>query len=60
MAEIIAVCAIVGGVVFLAGRSFYRTFTGKNDQCGCGAQACSTSTCCNQWATISEKQEEQE
>jgi len=58
MAETIAVCAIVGGVVILAGRSFYRTLTGRNDQCGCGTKTCPASICCERLVTLSEKEEE--
>lgn len=34
MVEMIIVIAIVAAVAVLAGRSFYRTMTGKNDTCG--------------------------
>jgi hypothetical protein len=33
--EQVAVCLIVGIVGFLSVRSLYRTFTGKDDTCGC-------------------------
>jgi len=37
MVEIIIVIAIVAVVAVLAGRSFYRTMTGRNERCrGCG------------------------
>jgi hypothetical protein len=58
MIETIAVCAIVGGVIIFAVRSFRRTLSGKNDQCGCGTKACSNSTCCNQWGIRRENSEE--
>lgn len=43
MLEIIIVAGIVVIVSVLAGRSFYRTMAGKNDECGCtgGCQGCS-------------------
>jgi hypothetical protein len=37
MLEIIIVVVIVAGVAALAGRSLYRTMTGKNDGCTCGS-----------------------
>jgi hypothetical protein len=55
MAETIAVCAIIGGVLILAGRSFYKTLTGKNEQCGCKTGPCPASTCGNQWNVPSKK-----
>jgi len=36
MLDTIIVVIIVSIVAFIAGRSFYRTMTGKNDGCGCG------------------------
>lgn len=44
--ETIIVLAIVGIVLVLAARSFYRTLTGKNDGCGCGTKSCCTSQKC--------------
>lgn len=44
MLEIIIVVAIVAIVALMAGRSFYRTMTGKNDGCGCGVN-CHSCTC---------------
>ncbi len=35
MIETVIVFGIVVIVAVLAGRSFYRTMTGKNDGCGC-------------------------
>ncbi len=35
MLETIIVVGIVAIVAVIAGRSFYRTMTGKNDGCGC-------------------------
>jgi hypothetical protein len=46
MFETIFVSLVVIGVLFFVGRSFYRTFTGKNDGCGCGDRACSRSCGC--------------
>ncbi|MDR1726932.1 MAG: FeoB-associated Cys-rich membrane protein [Acidobacteriota bacterium] len=40
MFETIVVCAIVGIVAVLAGRSLYKTLTGKNDACCCGGESC--------------------
>ena len=35
MLETIIVVGIVAVVALMAGRSFYRTITGKNEGCGC-------------------------
>jgi len=35
MFEILMVAGIVAIALFMMGRSFYRTITGKNDGCGC-------------------------
>ncbi len=48
MLEIVIVCLIVGVVLFLAARSFYRTLTGKQDGCsGCGTKSCPASEQCD-------------
>ncbi|WP_435549025.1 FeoB-associated Cys-rich membrane protein [Desulfobacterium sp. N47] len=47
MTETIIVSTIVGGVLILAGRSFYRTLSGKNTGCGCGSKTCTTSSHCS-------------
>ena len=41
------VIALLGGAVFLAGRSMWRTLTGKRSGCGCGSSAgcCSAKSC---------------
>ncbi len=44
MLEIIIVVVIVAIVAVMAGRSFYRTMTGKNDGCGC-ASSCASCAC---------------
>lgn len=46
MMETIAVCLIVGIVGVLSGRSLYRTFTGKNDTCGCAGSSKSCGKIC--------------
>ena len=47
MVETVVVYVIVGCVVILAGRSIYRTITGRNGACGCGGgKSCSPSGCC--------------
>lgn len=43
LVENVVVGAIVGIVLFLAGRFFYRTLTGKSDGCGCGNTQCGMS-----------------
>ncbi|MDR0842964.1 MAG: hypothetical protein LBP68_06065 [Acidobacteriota bacterium] len=48
MVETIAVCVIVSGVAVLAGRSIYKTLTGKNDACACGGKSCCQSGGCHQ------------
>jgi len=45
MSETIIVCAIVGLVLVLVGRSLFRTFTGKNEGCGCGANCPLSGSC---------------
>ena len=47
MMENVIVCVVVGGVLILAGRSFYRTLTGKSDGCGCGTKSCPASDRCH-------------
>lgn len=47
MVETIAVSIIVGTVLVLAGRSFYRVLAGKNDGCGCGPKSCCKSGSCD-------------
>jgi len=37
MVEVIVACVIVGGVLILAARSLYGTFTGKDKGGGCGS-----------------------
>ncbi len=41
------VIALLAGAVFLAGRSMWRTLTGKKSGCSCGSSAgcCSTKSC---------------
>ena len=41
MLEIFIVFGIVGLALAKAGRSFYRTFSAKNDGCGCVKGSCS-------------------
>ena len=40
MVENVVVVAIVGLVSVLAGRSLYRSLTGKSKACGCGNGGC--------------------
>jgi hypothetical protein len=47
MIEKVIVCVIVGVVLILAGRSFYRTLTGKSDGCACGTKTCPASDRCH-------------
>ncbi len=47
MMENVIVCALVGAALIFAGRSFYRSLTGRNDGCGCGTKSCSTSDRCH-------------
>jgi len=44
MLETVIIFGIVVIVAVLAGRSFYRTMTGKNDGCRCGGN-CHSCTC---------------
>ena len=60
MIETIIVCVIVGAVLILAGRSFYRTLTGKSDGCGCGKKSCSASDRCNAPGLAKRETEEQQ
>lgn len=46
MGETIAVIAVVGIVLVLAGRSLSRTFAGKGSGCGCATGSCSPSAAC--------------
>jgi hypothetical protein len=46
MMENVIVGVIVGVVLLLAGRSFYRTLTGKSDGCACGTKSCPASDRC--------------
>jgi len=46
LVENVVVVAIVGIVLLLAGRFFYRTLTGKSDGCGCGNTQCGMSGSC--------------
>jgi hypothetical protein len=55
MPETIVVGIIVGAVLVFAGRSFYRTLTGKNDGCGCGTKSCPASDHCHSAAAKKEK-----
>ena len=48
MVENVVVGMIVGIVLVLAGRSFYRTLTGKSNECGCGNDGCGTPGSCSQ------------
>jgi len=47
MLQYVIVIALLAGAVFLAGRSMWRTFTGKKTGCGCGSSAgcCSAKSC---------------
>ena len=47
MMEDVIVCVVVAVVLILAGRSFYRTLTGKHDACGFGTKSCPASDRCN-------------
>lgn len=47
MMENVIVGVIVGVVLILAGRSLYRTLTGRHDGCGCGTKSCPASEHCN-------------
>mgnify|MGYP001560290542 CR=1 FL=1 len=47
MIENVIVCVVVGVVLVLAGRSFFRTLTGKHDGCGCGTKSCPASDSCH-------------
>lgn len=49
MIEALIVCAIVGMVLILAGRSLYLTLSGRSDGCGCGKKACSESDICHDY-----------
>lgn len=47
MFENIIVVGVVGTVLFFAGRSFYRTLSGKQEGCsGCGTKSCPASYSC--------------
>ena len=46
LVENVVVGAIVGIVLLLTGRFFYRTLTGKSDGCGCGNAQCGMSGSC--------------
>lgn len=43
MLQYVIVVALVAGAVFLAGRSVWRTLTGKKSGCSCG----SSTSCCS-------------
>ncbi len=47
MLQYVIVVALVAGAVFLAGRSMWRTLTGKKSGCSCGSSAgcCSARSC---------------
>ena len=47
MIENVVVGVIVGVVLILAGRSLYRTLTGKSDGCACGTKSCPASEHCH-------------
>ncbi len=56
MIETIIVSVIVGAVVIFAGRSLYRTLTGKDSGCaGCGTKSCGQSEPCHPTEPKSEK-----
>ena len=59
MAETIVVSAIVGVVLILAGRSFYRTLSGKNDGCGCESKSCCNSGSCRKPGATKQQQLEE-
>ncbi len=46
MIENVVVVIIVGAVVLLAGRSVYRTVSGKSGGCGCGNIECGMTDSC--------------
>jgi len=46
MLETIIVIGIVSAVAVMAGKSFYRTITGKSDSCGCAGN-CQGCACRN-------------
>jgi hypothetical protein len=59
MIETIIVCVIVGAVLLFAGRSLYRTLTGKTDGCACGTKSCPASGRCSSLEVSEKKQEKQ-
>lgn len=55
--ETIIVWAIVGLILFFAGRSAFRTLSGKTDGCGCGSKSCGPSDpCCSTGESEDSKQ----
>lgn len=60
MMEIIIVIAIVAVVAVLAGRSFYRTMTGRNDGCGGCSSACRGDSCADTVFNNIERNKEEE
>ncbi|MBW1946929.1 MAG: hypothetical protein JRI33_03215 [Deltaproteobacteria bacterium] len=50
MLEIVFVFTVIGVVALFAVRSFYRTISGKNQGCGCGA-GCPISGSCKAFGT---------
>ncbi len=47
MIEGVVVAIVVGTVVFLVGRSVYRTMSGKPDGCGCENTECGVADSCD-------------
>ena len=60
MVEIMIVIAIVAVVAVLAGRSFYRTMTGRNDGCGGCSGTCQGCGCGDRVFTSIEKKKQEE
>lgn len=60
MMENVIVGVIVGVVLLLTGRSFYRTLTGKHDGCGCGTKSCSASARCKSSGSAKSKTKEKQ
>lgn len=57
MMENVIVGVIVGVVLILAGRSFYRTLTGKSEGCACGTKSCPASDRCHASSVQTERKE---
>lgn len=60
MVEIMIVIAIVAVVAVLAGRSFYRTMTGRNDGCGGCSGTCQECVCGDRMFTNTDKRRQEE